>query len=73
MGVTAIISALVAIAKASPAVAKILETAVDGYRAWKLEQNAKDQIEKDKRNAAAIDAAKRVLQPKGPDSGNAGG
>lgn len=48
---------IIALAKAVPAFATILEQAVDGYRAWRVSTNNAAESDKNRRNDAAIDAA----------------
>lgn len=48
---------VIALAKAVPAFAAVLEQAVDGYRAWRIQSNNADEATKDTRNDAAVDAA----------------
>lgn len=48
---------VIALAKAVPAFASILEQAADGYRAWRINSNNADEVAKDARNDAAVDAA----------------
>jgi hypothetical protein len=67
---------IVALAKAMPAVERLLTQVVDLYAAWKKDQNTTDEKSKDARNAAAIAAARgglRQLCPACPFAGDGAG
>ena len=50
-------ASIIAVAKAAPAVERLLAQVVALYVAWKEQQNLNDEKAKDARNNAAVDAA----------------
>jgi hypothetical protein len=53
------VPAILAIAKAAPAVARLVSDLTDAWAAYQTENNAKDENAKNDRNSAAIAAAAR--------------
>ncbi len=55
---SALVAALIALVKAIPAAASVLEQVAAAYATWKTEQNQRDENEKDARIDAAISRAR---------------
>jgi hypothetical protein len=68
-----VIGIVLALAKAFPAVAAILEQSADLYRAWRTEQNHAAQADKDRRNDDAVRAAHELRNQPGALASESGG